>query len=464
MRECVTVIARGLCGLLLAATSLHAAQPCTISIVEQGTGWPVPLVELKTVHGACFVSDNAGLIAFDLPECMGRETWLHVRGFGYGVQRDGLGYEGVRLTPQPGGQHRIEVSRHIVAKRLGRITGVGIFAESQKLGAELDWPESGVVGCDSVQQATWDGHLFWLWGDTSLARHPLGIFAGTAARTPIQPLARLTPPIRLHLDYFRDAKGGPRPIAPFAGPGPTWLTGLTTVPDHGGKDHLACTFVKITPPLTPWRTGLCTWDEHAGRFTELKTLWERTDDSPHGPAMPEGHAVRWIDGMGDVWLLFGNPFPQLRCPATFEAWQTSSSWEKLEPPQFLRSPDGRRVEPHSGSIAWNPWRRSWVVVFMEKFGKPSPFGELWYAEAEGPLGPWSTAVKIVSNANYTLYNPRIHPGFDAADSPALLFEATFTKQFADSPPPVARYDYNQLLFRLDLNDQRLAPARVRPHR
>ncbi|HTN01378.1 MAG TPA: hypothetical protein VL132_05850, partial [Planctomycetaceae bacterium] len=53
---------------------LHAAEPCRIEVVEQGTGWPVPLVELRTIHNVRLVTDNAGVIACDLPELMGRET------------------------------------------------------------------------------------------------------------------------------------------------------------------------------------------------------------------------------------------------------------------------------------------------------------------------------------------------------------------------------------------------------
>ena len=70
-------------------------EPCAIEVVEAGTGWPVPMVELRTLHNVRFVSDNAGMIAFDLPELMGRETWFGVHGPGYGVAADGFGMRGV---------------------------------------------------------------------------------------------------------------------------------------------------------------------------------------------------------------------------------------------------------------------------------------------------------------------------------------------------------------------------------
>ena len=125
-----------LCFIAPACFSLavaFAAEPCRIEVVEKGSGWPVPLVELRTTHHVRFVTDNAGVIAFDLPELMGRETWFDVIGHGYGVPKDGFGMRGVRLQPEPGKTLKVEVTRSIIAKRLGRLTGGGLFAESQKI-------------------------------------------------------------------------------------------------------------------------------------------------------------------------------------------------------------------------------------------------------------------------------------------------------------------------------------------
>ena len=84
---------------LCTTQAASAAQPCRIEVVERGTGWPVPLVEWRTTHHARFFTDNAGVIAFDLPELMGRETWFDIIGNGYEVPKDGFGYRGVRLKP-----------------------------------------------------------------------------------------------------------------------------------------------------------------------------------------------------------------------------------------------------------------------------------------------------------------------------------------------------------------------------
>jgi hypothetical protein len=436
-----------------------AVEPCRIDIVEKSSGWPVPLVELRTVNQTRFVSDNNGIVAIDAPELMNREVWFDVRSPGYEVPKDGFGYRGVRLRPASGKTLKVEVTRTSIAKRLGRITGAGLFAESQKLGLELDWKESGVVGQDSVQNAVYHDKMFWAWGDTSIARYPLGIFDGTAATTAIAPLSSFNPPLKLKLNYFTDAKGAPRGVAPMVGEGPTWITGFVTLPDKDGHERLVASYMKIKPPLEAYRWGLCVWNDRAEKFEPLRVIWEKTAQSPKSPLIPDGDPAFWNDTDGKRWLLFGNPLPKFKCPATFEAWQDSSSWQELKPQESLKSATSDApVKPHSGSIAWNAFRKRWVTVFMEKFGKPSAFGEIWYAEADSPTGPWGPGVKILSHENYTFYNPRLHPEFTPADSPILIFEGTYTKDFADRPQPTPRYDYNQILYRLDLDDPKLAPA------
>lgn len=438
---------------LIATRFIFAGEPCRIEITEKGTGWPVPLVELRTVNQIQFFSDNNGVIAMDAPELMGKQIWFNVASPGYEVPKDGFGMRGVRLKPEPGKTLKIEVNRTSIARRLGRVTGAGIFSESQKLGRDLDWKESGVFGQDSVQNAVYRGKMFWIWGDTLLPGYPLGIFNGTGATTDIAPLPSFEPPLKLQLNYFRDDKGAPRGVAPMPGEGPTWITGFVTLPDKTGGSKLVASYMKIKPPLEVYRWGLCVWNDQTEKFEPLRVIWEKSDKTPKPPLIPDGHPVIWEDR-----VLFGNPFPKLSCPATFEAWQDPSNWQELKPQETVKSADGADVKPHSGSIAWNPFRKRWVTVFMEKFGKPSAFGEIWYAEADAPTGPWRPAVKILSHDNYTFYNPRLHPEFTATNSPVLIFEATYTRDFADRPHPTPRYDYNQMMYRIDLDDPKLKPA------
>src|SRR5579859_1004451 len=326
--------------LALSARMAPAADPvnppCCIQVVDQENGWPVSLVELRTTHDVRFITDNAGVIAFDLPELMGRETWFDVIGNGYEVPRDGFGMRGVRLTPQPGKTLKIEVKRAIIAKRLGRLTGGGLFAESQKLGRELDWQESRILGSDSVQNAVHDGKLFWAWGDTTMPNYPLGIFDMSSATTAPQPLTSFEPPIRLKLEYFTDPAGKPRGVAKMPGSGPTWLSGYVDLLDKSGKRHLVATYIKVKPPLEAYECGLCVWNDTTANFERLKVLWTKSNEAPKQPPAPDGHGVLWKDGEKE-WMLFGDPLPRLRCPATFEAWQDPSAWEPLKPQATLPS-------------------------------------------------------------------------------------------------------------------------------
>ncbi len=438
--------------LLVAAQLACAMEPCRILIVDQDNGWPVPLVELKTTHNVRFVSDNAGVIAFDLPELMNVQTWLHVNGHGYSVKPDGFGYSGVRVVPRPGGSLTIPVRRALPAKRLGRITGGGLFAESQKLGDEPNWTEQGILGCDSVQNAVHNGKLFWGWGDTTLPNYPLGRFHMIGATTPLQPLKSLQPPIRLRYEYFTDNSGTPKNVAQMPGDGPTWLDGYVSLPDQDDRQRLVATYSKIRPPLTAYEQGLCVWNEDAAKFEKLKVLWTKTDEKPQPPPAPFGHPMLCKDDTGEQWVLFGDPFPRLKCRATFEDWSNPHQWESLTPQEFVPTADGtKEVKPHRGAIGWNAFRRKWVTVFTQLYGDSSALGELWYAEADAPTGPWSNATKVVTHDKYSFYNPQIHPEFTPAGSPVLLFEATYTKTFSKTSDPTPRHDYNQVLYRLDLD-------------
>ena len=453
-----------------------------ICVVDGKTQWPAPLVQLTTTDHRCFVTDNAGMIAIDDPDLMNREVYFFVEGHGYEAPADGFGYRGVRVTPRRGESTRVELRRTIIAKRVGRLTGAGLFDHSQRLGRELDWRESGVVGSDSVQSTVYRGKRFWLWGDTTLYHYPLGVFHSTSATTPVSPWEpAMKPPLRVPFDYVRELKRSrPRGVAVMPGSGPTWLSGYTVLSDQHGKERLVALYAKIKPPLEVYEWGLCVWDDETASFQRLKVLWNRHQGDSSQPSsrpskaprlLPNGHPCFWEDADGREWVLFGDPFPTMRCLATFEAWQDPAAWEALLPQKELRAAVGlsekgqkgqkdvQQVKPHSGSVVWSPWRKRWVTVFMEAFGKPSAFGEIWYAEADSPTGPWGQAVKILSHNNYTFYNPKIHVGLVPDESPVLYFEGTYTQQFANKPRPTPRYDYNQILYRLDLDDERLAPAK-----
>ncbi|MGC6444250.1 MAG: hypothetical protein ACON4H_16485 [Rubripirellula sp.] len=434
--------------------STRSVEPCEIEVIDRLTGWPVPMIEIETTNQLKFVSDNSGRIAFDAPELMGTSTWLHVRGHGYSVPKDGFGYRGVRVKPEAGGKIQIVVDRDQLAMRLGRLTGAGIYAESQKLGYELDWKESGVMGCDSVQNATHLGNRFWAWGDTNLPSYPLGRFHMTGATTLLSEPLPVLPPVRVAYQYFRGSDSVPRNLAEFPGDGPTWLTGLVSIPDQDGIDKLVACYSKIRPPMTEYERGLCVWNEQAKRFDRLKVLWRKVDDEKElSLAMPTGHACFKTDEAGARWVYFGDPLPTLRCKADYESWSDPSSWITLQPQATIPARHSNdQIAPHRGAMIWHPAVEKWVSIFTQYGGDRSFLGEIWLAIADDPEGPWRDAVKVAGHEQYTFYNPQVHPVFHDGEQPVVLFEATYTKTFSKTKEATPRWDYNQVLYRVNIDD------------
>jgi hypothetical protein len=309
-----------------------------------------------------------------------------------------------------------------------------------------------------VQCVPYQGRLFWLWGDSHLPHYPLGIFHSSGATSAIPTADTLVPPLQFPLEYFRGNDGRPRGISPLPGDGPTWVFGLIDLKDAKGNIRLGGHYSKIQGLLDAYETGLTVWDDNQKKFVPHKVLWEKKSNKPMPKLRPDGQATVWEDAQKKSWILFGNPFSHLRCPATYEAWSDPTTWETIPAQEFVKDEQGNEVKPHTGAIAYHPWRKRWVTVFMQRFGKPSGLGEIWYAEAEQPTGPWGTAVKIMTHDKYTFYNLRMHIDWTPRGSPALYYEGTYTALFTDIKEPTPYYDYNQILYLLDLDDGGLMGA------
>ena len=115
---------------------------------------------------------------------------------------------------------------------------------------------------------------------------------------------------------------------------------------------------------------------------------------------------------------------------------------------------------HRGSVAWNAYRNKWIMIACQQ-GGTSMLGEIWYAESPELTGPWQHAKKIVTHDKYSFYNPVHHPFFDQEDGRLIYFEGTYTTTFSGNANPTPRYDYNQIMYRLDLADPRLKNVQER---
>ena len=118
---------------------------------------------------------------------------------------------------------------------------------------------------------------------------------------------------------------------------------------------------------------------------------------------------------------------------------------------------GNKIYPHNGSVYFNDYRQRWIAIFVQQFGESSFLGEVWYAEADTPVGPWAYARKIATHNKYSFYNPKQHPYFNKEGGRVIFFEGTYSFTFSgllENATP--RYDYNQIMYCLNLDDPRLA--------
>lgn len=489
--------------LLMTAFAQAESRPFRIDVVDDATGRGVPLVELTTVNRLRFVTDSNGIVAVDQPDLMGTEVYFHVASHGYEHEADGFGYRGRRLEVEAGGRAEVRVKRLNIAERLYRVTGAGIEAETVRVGAEPSLREpllnAQVFGSDSVQNAVLGGEYLWFWGDTSRPSYPLGLFHTPGARSTLPGSPGFDPGRGIDLNYWTGEDGFARATAEMAGEGPTWIGGLTVLTGDDGRERLFCGYVKVRPPMSVYKHGLAEWDAGAARF-------EPFADFPEGGAVyPEGHPIyREVDGARHV--AYPTPFPLTRVRATPEALADLGAYEafsclepgtkpeegkvirdaegrpayawragaapltqeqqrklvesgKLKPEELLIGlrdvESGKEVLAHGGSVNWNEHRRRWVLIVVEAYGSPSFLGEVWYAEGDTPLGPWAYARKVVSHDDYSFYNPKQHPLFDEDGGRRIYFEGTYTAMFSGNKNPTPRYDYNQVMYRLDLDDSRL---------
>lgn len=438
------------CALLL----LASGAPFRIEVVDDATGRGVPLVELRTTHEAIWITDSNGLVAFDEPGLMERPVFFFVSSHGYEMEKDGFGFAGKVLETRRGGRATLRLRRTNVAQRLCRLTGAGIYRDTALLGEKPPLAEpllnAQVTGQDSVQALPWKGGIFWLWGDTARPGYPLGNFGATAALSD----AGDDPEDGIDFRYFTGPDGFARPMCAMEGPGPLWIDGLAKV-----EGRMIGVVDRVKELGVSYERALVTFDERTERFVPIARLPLDAPRYPRGRAVEEAGYLYWCS----PWPLVRAraDFAQVSDPAAYEAL-TDVGWSATAPlldesavrRRFpLRDVEtGREVRAHSGSIRRNRHRDRYLLVAVEAGGS-SFLGEVWYAEAPSLLGPWVYARKIVTHDRYSFYNPVHHDFLDRGRH--IYFEGTYSQMFSGAPAPTPRYDYNQVLYRLDLDDGRL---------
>lgn len=491
----------------------QAGRYFAIEVVDDKTGRGVPLVELRTTNNIRCYTDSAGVAAFCEPGLMDRDVFFHVASHGYEFPADGFGFGGKALRTTPGATARLSIRRRNIAERLYRITGQGIYRDSVLLGrrAPIGQPllNGRVLGQDSTQAAIYRGRVYWFWGDTARESYPLGHFATSGATSELPGKGGLDPNVGVDLTYFVDGEGFSRKMAPLPGPGMIWIDAVMTLKDESGRERLighysrmkslgerlehgmvvfndqTQTFEKLAafakdcrlePAYQPVRVTVggesyCYFTPSAYPFVRVKADWGHVLDLKSyeaftclaaGSGYDKDAPKLDRDGAGRLiwsWKADTAALDAFRQEALIRGGKIKpdEAWIKLRDVET-----GKAVHAHRGSVRWNEYRKRWVMILCQAGGDASYLGEIWYAEADAPEGPWLSARKIITHDRYTFYNPVHHAFFDARGGRVIYFEGTYSHSFSATKVPTPRYDYNQIMYRLDLSDGRLAPAQRRP--
>lgn len=481
-----------------------------IEVVDRQTGRGVPLVQLRTTNNIKYYTDSHGIVAFNEPGLMDMEVFFFVESHGYEFPKDGFGMQGTRVKTVPGENATIKINRINIAERLYRVTGQGIYRDSILTGHPVPLQNPAlngqVMGQDSVYTCLYRGQLFWMWGDTGRPSYPLGNFSMSGAVSDLPGHGGLDPAIGINLKYYIDENGFSKKMCPLNERGMVWADGLLTVKDNDGIQRMIAKFDRLINMSDIRERGLLVFNDSTKTFEPL--VRSGTDFLPY-PA--SGHAVH-VNTNGQEYRYFATQFPlavRMRVRAKWNDVIDPNHYEALTALKPKKSSgrfttrmnlgdskmpyrwlsfaqltgddaskktsviealkkekqnvhlydieSGKKIIPHGGTVYFNAYRQRWVTIFVQHFGESSLLGEVWYAEADTPVGPWAYTRQIATHNKYSFYNPAHHPYFDQDGGRVIFFEGTYSHTFsgpAENATP--RYDYNQIMYRLNLADPRLA--------
>jgi len=296
-------------------------------------------------------------------------------------------------------------------------------------------------------------------------------------------------------------------MAPMQGEGVVWLSGVVVIPDETGRERMLAWYQRRRGLGAVLENGFVAYNDQNEQFEKLKAV-------PLEPALfPQGYPFRARGKAGAEYVYFTAPYPALRVKADWKSYLELSSYEgftclkpgtrygskelvqvdrdangklvwawkrdtpplnprdqrelveagKLKPEEspfrLQDSESGKPILLNNCSCFWNNYRKRYVMIASESMGA-TMLGEVWYSEAGPPEGPWTQARKIITHANkpgdaHDFYNPTQHPFFDQAGGRVIYLEGSYVNTFSGNPHPTPGYEYNQIMYRLDLADPRL---------
>ena len=357
-----------------------------------------------------------------------------------------------------------------------------------------------VTGQDSTMAAVYGGMIHWFWGDTAKPGYPLGHFGTSGAVSELPGHGGLDPSDGVDLSYYKDGDGFARPTIAGADGVLRWLDGLTVIKD-GNAERLVGLESDHKGGFAAIARKLVVWNDEKNAFDVLAVIPPEAKNTPVGHITPAN-----IDGVD--YLLCGIIFPNVRVKADLKSFADLNSYEaftclmpgstykdadspidavpmaapcgagRKTPRRYFRTSCSSCSKPESSrSRSCSMCRWTWMgeSVFAcraarqvstptarsgwrssgRRKGSSSYLGEIWFSEADRPEGPWLTARKIVTHNRYSLYNPVQYPFFEQDGGRLIYFSGTYATTFSRYGDPVPRYDYNNIMYRLDLADPRL---------
>ena len=376
-----------------------------------------------------------------------------------------------------------------------------------------------VTGMDSVVTAVYHGKMYWIWGDTGITATNLGNFRSTGATSDLPGAGGLDPEVGVYYTFFRnsdgriqgmintehnltwmggmhvvrDKQGKERLFAHYSKIKPPMSVaeaGLLEFNDQTNKYDIVWSY--------PKDANLHLGSNHF-RYTDQDTeYFYETGSFPTVRCRPDVDSIKDIYSYEGLTCLkqgskFDGSADQLvRDPQgnLVWGWRRNTSVvgpgeiQKLIAKQLATPADcpfalkdaktGAMVQPHGGSVYWNEYRQRWVACTLQTFGT-SWLGEVWYFEGDTPVGPWVYGEKIITHTithkgkggrrvdeagpggaeTYGFYNVKHHPEFDKEQGRAIFIDGTYTQSFSGAKQPTPRYNYNQMMYKLELDDERL---------
>ena len=317
---------------------------------------------------------------------------------------------------------------------------------------------------------------------------------------------QIDPSVGFNLKYFVNPDGFARQMAPIGGEGVVWLFGLVVLPDETGRERMLAYFQRRRGLGAVLENGFVVYNDEKETFEKLKTV---PLDPPRQPQLYHLRSTR----EGGDFLYFSAPYPALRVKADWASYLDLDSYEGFtclkpgtrylgkdrveldrneqgqlvwgwkkgtaplspkeqdeliaagkmkrdESPHRLQDVDGgKSILVNNSSCFWNDYRKRYILIASEAEGA-TKLGEVWYSESDRPEGPWVEARKIITHANkpgdaHDFYNPCHHPFFDREQGRVIFLEGSYVNIFSGNPHPTPHYEYNQIMYRLDLSDPRL---------